>query len=200
MSFKLTRNEAILRGCFIFIIFGMGFILGVIKERRNIAIDNTDDITISYFENNSENENDKPKLDIGSLEFYDKLKENEDDKQLDKIKSGTQGERSTVEKINLKKDNDLVNAGKKVKKSAKHEGKRPNRSIQIASFRDQKTADRLVNTLNKKGYQAHRSVKKIPSKGIWHRVRIDNFQNENEADQIIKRLNKDKYQAILIKR
>ncbi len=58
--------------------------------------------------------------------------------------------------------------------------------LQVASFKDQADADKLVEALRKRGHQAFRVAAMVPNKGLWHRVRVGPF--------------KTKYQAVLYKR
>lgn len=73
-------------------------------------------------------------------------------------------------------------------------------TIQVASLKDPKIADRLVNKLKKGGYTAYRSIGKIPGKGIWYRVRVGYFKSRTEADFTLKRLKKEKIEAIIVER
>lgn len=71
-------------------------------------------------------------------------------------------------------------------------------TIQVASGRDQKYADKMVGELLKKGYQAYRSSGEIKGKGIWHRVRIGEFGDRAGAEAILKKLKKDKFDGIIV--
>jgi DedD protein len=55
--------------------------------------------------------------------------------------------------------------------------------IQVASFKDQPDADRFVEDLRRRGHRAFRQAAYVPSRGLWHRVRIGPFKNKYEADQ-----------------
>jgi cell division septation protein DedD len=75
-----------------------------------------------------------------------------------------------------------------------------NFTIQVASLKDSKVADKLVNRLKKKGYPAYRSIGKVPGKGIWYRVRVGYFNSRSEAGLTHKRLKKEKIDAIIVQR
>jgi cell division septation protein DedD len=75
-----------------------------------------------------------------------------------------------------------------------------NFTIQVASVRDSRDADKLVNKLKKEGYPAYRSIGKIPGKGIWYRVRVGYFKNRTEAGFTLKRLKKEKIEAVIVQR
>ena len=76
--------------------------------------------------------------------------------------------------------------------------KGPVYTVQIASVKDQKSADKLVEDLVKKGYPAYRSSGEVPGKGTWHRVRIGAFREKSEAETVLARLGKDKIKGIIV--
>jgi cell division septation protein DedD len=53
--------------------------------------------------------------------------------------------------------------------------------LQVASFKDQPDADRLVEDLRRRGHRAYRLAAQVPEKGVWHRVRIGPFKTKFEA-------------------
>ncbi|HVR19827.1 MAG TPA: SPOR domain-containing protein [Polyangiaceae bacterium] len=53
--------------------------------------------------------------------------------------------------------------------------------LQVASFKDQPDADRLVDDLRRRGHRAYRLAAQVPERGIWHRVRIGPFKTKFEA-------------------
>ncbi len=71
-------------------------------------------------------------------------------------------------------------------------------TIQVASLKDPKAADKLVTKLKKKGYDAYRTTADISGKGIWHRVRIGYFKNRADAQKILNRLRKENRKVILM--
>jgi len=71
-------------------------------------------------------------------------------------------------------------------------------TIQVASLRDPKIADRMVARLKDKWYPAYRTVAEVPGKGTWHRVRIGSFKYKADAQKTLDRLKKDKINAILL--
>jgi cell division protein FtsN len=73
-------------------------------------------------------------------------------------------------------------------------------TIQVASLKDPKIADKLVAQLNEEGYSAYRSIGKVPGKGIWYRVRVGSFNNRIEAGPTLKRLKKDRIDGIIVQR
>ena len=53
--------------------------------------------------------------------------------------------------------------------------------LQVASFKDQADADRLVEDLRKRGHKAYRQAAYVPERGLWYRVRIGPFRSKIEA-------------------
>jgi len=73
-------------------------------------------------------------------------------------------------------------------------------TIQVASLKDSKDADKMVASLKKKGYPAYMISSNIPEKGIWHRVRIGYFKDKSEAGSTLNKLKKEKYSPMLVNR
>lgn len=71
-------------------------------------------------------------------------------------------------------------------------------TIQVASLRDPKDADRMVASLKDKWYPAYRTVAEVPGQGLWYRVRIGSFTKKAEAQSTLERLKKDKIDAVLL--
>ena len=71
-------------------------------------------------------------------------------------------------------------------------------TIQAASVKDPKDADRLVQKLKKSGYPAYRAIGKIPGKGIWFRVRIGEYKRKSEALSVMKKMKKEGLKPILV--
>jgi DedD protein len=55
--------------------------------------------------------------------------------------------------------------------------------LQVASFKDQGEADKLVDDLRRRGHRAFRQAAYVPARGLWHRVRIGPFKNRFEASR-----------------
>jgi DedD protein len=53
--------------------------------------------------------------------------------------------------------------------------------LQVASFKEQPDADRLVDDLRRRGHRAYRQAAQVPERGLWHRVRIGPFKTKFEA-------------------
>lgn len=55
--------------------------------------------------------------------------------------------------------------------------------LQVASFKDQSDADKLVEELKKRGYPAYRQAAYVSDRGLWHRVRLGPFQTKQSASK-----------------
>jgi len=53
--------------------------------------------------------------------------------------------------------------------------------LQVASFKEQADADRLVDDLRRRGHRAYRLAAEVPTRGLWQRVRIGPFRSKFEA-------------------
>ena len=72
-------------------------------------------------------------------------------------------------------------------------------TIQVASVKVARDADRMVSLLKQKGYPAYRTVATIDDRGTWYRVRVGNFASRTEAGAMMARLKKDSFTAILVR-
>ena len=73
-------------------------------------------------------------------------------------------------------------------------------TIQAASVKKAKDADRLVAELKQKGYPAYRTIGKVAQKGIWFRVRIGEYNSKAEARQTLDKLKKLGLKPILVRK
>jgi cell division septation protein DedD len=99
-------------------------------------------------------------------------------------------------------------ASTQIKKPAKEKGEAPAvaptnatgpvYTIQAASLKDPKDADRMVQKLKKSGYPAYRVIGKIPGKGIWFRVRIGEYKRKTEALSVMNKMKKEGLKPILV--
>jgi len=55
--------------------------------------------------------------------------------------------------------------------------------LQVASFKDQTDADKLVESLRRRGHRAFRQAAYVPERGLWYRVRIGPFKSRFEAQK-----------------
>ena len=73
-------------------------------------------------------------------------------------------------------------------------------TIQAASVKKAKDADRMVAELKQKGYPAYRTIGKVAQKGIWFRVRIGEYKSKTEARQTLNKLKKLGLKPILVRK
>jgi cell division protein FtsN len=71
--------------------------------------------------------------------------------------------------------------------------------LQLGAYREEATAQTVIQRLSGKGYQAQVMAKDLPNKGgKWYRVRIGPFKNREEAEKMAKRLEQDGFQSIIV--
>ena len=57
-------------------------------------------------------------------------------------------------------------------------------TIQVSAFQDQAQADRMVQRLKSKNYDAYVVKATIPGRGVWYRVRIGQYAQREEAERV----------------
>jgi cell division protein FtsN len=71
--------------------------------------------------------------------------------------------------------------------------------LQLGAYREEATAQTVIQRLSGKGYQARVVARDLPAKGDkWYRVRIGPFKNREEAEKMAKRLEQDGFQSLII--
>ncbi|HET9959294.1 MAG TPA: SPOR domain-containing protein [Polyangiaceae bacterium] len=55
--------------------------------------------------------------------------------------------------------------------------------LQVASFKEQAEADKLVEELRRRGHRAFRQAAYVSERGLWHRVRVGPFKSRLEAQK-----------------
>ncbi|CAB1085590.1 hypothetical protein D1AOALGA4SA_13077 [Olavius algarvensis Delta 1 endosymbiont] len=74
-------------------------------------------------------------------------------------------------------------------------------TVQVASFKAARDADKLVAELKQKGFSAaYRAIGKVPGKGIWYRVRVGEFINQAEARKMLANLRKKGLKPVLVEK
>jgi cell division protein FtsN len=150
--------------------------------------------------------------DQTKLDFYEALKENKEDVKPPPLQQPKADEREpgkTVEKTAPQKPEatkpDVIPQKQEIKPGqekaagvAKLNSAGPTYTIQAASVRDAKDADRLVEKLKKAGYPAYRAIGKVPGKGVWFRVRVGEYKGKAEAKVVMDKLKKDGLKPILV--
>ena len=151
----------------------------------------------------SDSAKDKPEL-----EFYENLKKNGDDAEMPEVPSPPLIEKPitpaapktpAIPKKESKKR--LTRTRAKVtqqvavsEKESAEKSKPPPAgkpfTIQVAAFKSDQDADKLVAELKQKGFSAYRAIGKVPGKGIWYRVRVGDYKKKAEAGSTIAKLKK----------
>jgi cell division septation protein DedD len=159
--------------------------------------------------------------DKTKLDFYEALRDNREDTQIGKKKpSALIGKKieSVPEKEPPVKKNGETETGVTKKAETPETGSaktsqtppiasqsntRPSvktYTIQIASVKDAKDADRLVAKLKKKGFYAYRAIGKVPGKGIWYRVRVGEYKSRTAARHTLNKLGKTGLKPIVVEK
>jgi cell division protein FtsN len=227
----LSRKALIGWACFIFFVCAWMFVIGVlvgrdtapikfdiagIQKKLEAAKEDLENKELSRIQEKSGITKDKTKLD-----FYEALRDNREDTQLDKKKLSPSISKK-AEPLPAKKpprsiadkaDRNIIEKkpppGKKPTKppqkpsSASKSKIRPSvktYTIQAASVKNARDADRLVAELKKTGYHAYRAIGKVPGKGIWYRVRVGKYRNKAEARITMQKLKRAGIKPILIEK
>ncbi len=217
--------------CFIFFVCAWMFVIGVLVGRDTAPIkfdvagiqkkleadrEDLENKERSRIQGKSGIAKDKTKLD-----FYEALRDNREDTQLDKKKlSSSIGKKA--EPLPAKKpprSND-DKADRKIVEKKEPSEKKPTKppqkpsmaskskarpsvktyTIQAASVKNVRDADRLVAELKKNGFHAYRAIGKVPGKGIWYRVRVGKYQSRASARRTLNKLKKTGLKPILIEK
>ena len=134
------------------------------------------------------------------LPFHEQLKSNTEDFSLPAQpvkKKKAPVPKKAVSKIPKQDDTKTVATAKTPQKKQTNPD-RKRLTVQVASVKNQKDADKIVARLKNKGFSAYRSIAKIPDKGIWFRVRVGPLYSRAEADKMLIRLRKEKFKAIIL--
>jgi cell division septation protein DedD len=176
------------------------------KLQRELAALKADDIKKQLSRVEISSDSTQLKKDFG---FYEALKDTKDDsKRSSGRKDGqTSGESLSVSKTSAKKKKKVSpsnpsrnDASRKATSTPSDKGIDGPKTltIQAASFKDPKDADKMVAILKKKGYPAYRIIGVVPEKGVWYRVRIGNYSSKTEASTTMKKLQKVGLKAYLV--
>ena len=227
----LSRRAFTGWACFIFFVCAWMFVIGVlvgrdtapikfdiagIQKKLEAAVKDLENEERSRIQGKSGITKDKTKLD-----FYEALRDNRDDTQLDKkmLSSSISKKAESLPAKNPPRSIDNK-AGRKIieekpppeltptkppqKPSSASKSKiRPSvktYTIQAASVKKAQDADRLVAELKKTGFHAYRAIGKVPGKGIWYRVRVGEYQSKASARRTLNELKKAGLNPIVIEK
>jgi len=144
------------------------------------------------------------------LEFYENLKKSAPERTPPPTKKNTAKPGPVAQKAGEKKKSP---APARIDKPAPQEkpakkpptgapaepGKKPY-TVQVASLKEAKSADAMVDQLRAHGYPAYLERTEIEGKGTWHRVRIGSFSGPSDAAKTMESLKNAQLKPMLIKR
>jgi len=222
----LSRNKIAGWLLIIFFLCAWMFILGVLVGRGTAPVKfdvaKIEEKSKASQENDDGNQGKAPAQkepvaikDKTTLEFYEALKENKADTDIpalqmpkiveDEIKKPAPSEvkKDAVRepespKADSQKTVPQIPKQEKVPAVSPTNTAGPVYTIQAASVKDPKDADRLVQKLKQSGYPAYREIGKVPGKGIWFRVRIGEYKGKAEAMGVMDKLKKQGLKPILV--
>ena len=67
-------------------------------------------------------------------------------------------------------------------------------SVQVAAYKGQAEADKLVSSLTQRGYQA-----RVDADGTWFRVRIGRYATARDAEEALKRIKAKQMTGIVVR-
>jgi len=199
------KKNALLQLSILFFTSAWMFILGILVGRGSAPVKIDIKSLQSRLAEVTKKEQKKYKIDQDaasdktSLGFYDDLQKT-DKKDKKRVTSSLSSKKSLKKQylVPEKNDNKMVDiTPKKIVQKNKVQKKY---TIQAASLKDSKIADKLVAKLKKKGYPAYKLKAVIPAKGTWFRIRIGSYKDKTDAGKIINRLKKDKFNVMLVAR
>jgi len=73
-------------------------------------------------------------------------------------------------------------------------------TIQVAAVRDAKAAEKMIETLKEKGFDAYTTQAEVTDGIVWHRIRCGAFESREEASPLLSRLKDAGYGPMLVRR
>jgi cell division protein FtsN len=227
----LSRRALIGWACLIFLVCAWMFVVGVlvgrdtapikfdiarVQKQLEAAKEDLEKKERSRIQGKAGITKDKTKLD-----FYEALRDNREDTQLDKKKlsssikkkAESQPAKKPPRSIDNKADSKIIGKKPPPKKKPTKPPQKPSSAskskirpsvktytIQAASVKNARDADRLVAELKKTGFRAYRAIGKVPGKGIWYRVRVGEYQSKTSARRTLNKLKKAGLKPIVIEK
>ncbi len=211
----LSRGAIIGWSCFIFFVCAWMFVIGVLVGRGTAPVKFDIAGIQKKLEASQEDLKNKEKSrsqgksgivkDKTKLDFYEALRDNRKDTQIAKKKPPLTIGGEAKKKIIKKAEPTESGAGKPSQKppiASKSKTRPPvtTYTIQVASLKNARDADRLVAELKKKGFHAQRVIGKIPGKGIWYRIRIGDYKSMTSARYTLNKLKKAGLKPIVVEK
>lgn len=73
-------------------------------------------------------------------------------------------------------------------------------TVQVASLRSKESAERIIEKLSQKGYDAFVSRSSNSKSGTWYRVRVGHFPENSQAQEMAQKLERESYNPIVVRR
>jgi cell division protein FtsN len=159
--------------------------------------------------------------DKTKLDFYEALRDNREDTQIGKKKLSPSiskkaeppPEKKLPPAIDSKAEKKIIGKAEPPQTGSTKQSQKPpiasksktgpsvkTYTIQAASVKDARDADRLVAELKKKGFHAYRAIGKVPGKGIWYRVRVGEYKSRTSARHTLNKLKKTGLKPMLVEK
>ena len=210
-SLRLTRKGVALWLCLIFFISGWMFALGILVGRGTAPfqfdIKKLQKELAALKEKSLTEQLRRYKIDKDIIEnksdlpFYEALKANTEEVSLPAAEPVKEKKRAIPNKAvpqPPQPDTPETVAKEKIATAGGTDQTPKKLTVQVASVKNPKDADRMVIKLKNKGFPAYRTIAKIPGKGIWFRVRVGPCSSRTEADNILIRLKKEKLKGMVL--
>jgi cell division septation protein DedD len=211
-SLVLSRRAVIGWTCFIFFVCAWMFVIGVLVGRGTApvkfdiaGIQKKLEASLEDLKNR-EQQRTRGKSGIAKdktkLGFYEALRDNREDIQIGKKRESSPETKPPLtidgkaEKKIIGKTEPSETGPAKPSQKPPVDSKSKTRptvktyTIQVASVKDARDADRLVAKLKKKRFHAYRAIGKVPGKGIWYRVRVGEYKSKASARHTLNKLRK----------
>jgi cell division protein FtsN len=159
-----------------------------------------DKTKLRFYEHLPEDQKDTSVPDIKPPQIAEPEKEDQSQSKDSKLKQKRQIEKADTEKAPSAKTAVKQEDQSKAAAAGSKQSTITVYTIQAASVKKAKDADKMVADLKQKGYPAYRTIGKVAQKGIWFRVRIGEYNSKAEARKTLNKLKKLGLKPILVKK
>lgn len=159
-----------------------------------------DKTKLRFYEDLPEDQKDTSVPDIKPQQAAEPEKEDQSQNKASESKQKSQIKKADTEKATSSKTEAQQKDQRKPAATGTKQSTGTVYTIQAASVKKAKDADRMVAELKQKGYPAYRTIGKVAQKGIWFRVRIGEYNNKAEARQTLNKLKRLGLKPILVRK
>ena len=206
---QLTRKGVGLLICLIIVISAWTFTLGVLvgrdtaplkfdikKLEKRLAALKASDLRekLKRFKISSND----PKEKKPELGFYEALQTTKSDIQLPAPIPTIPPKAAATKSQKPEQEKNSITKTPTPEPKPKPSGSQKKFTVQVASTKDLKYAERIITRLKTKGYPAYKAIGKVPGKGIWFRVRVGPYKNKDEAEKVLAKLKKKKLKGFIL--